>query len=197
MEFRIQDYLTQPQIEACHRHLALLKKWNEVVNLTAITESKDMWVKHVLDSLVVVPFLPPKGSPLRFLDVGTGGGFPGVPLAIARPDIDFVLIDSNSKKIKFLTQTKITLGLKNIFPLHARVEDLRLSGEEQFDGIISRAFASLSDMVEKTLPLLPPTGKFYAMKGPEEEAIPVGRTLIQEVPLEVPGLEGIRRLLIF
>jgi 16S rRNA (guanine527-N7)-methyltransferase len=197
MEFHIQDYLTQPQIEVCHRHLALLKKWNEVVNLTAITESKEMWVKHVLDSLVVVPFLPPKGSPLRFLDVGTGGGFPGVPLAIARPDINFVLLDSNSKKIKFLTQTKITLGLTNIFPLHARVEEFRVPEEERFDGIVSRAFASLADMVEKTSPLLLPTGKFYAMKGPEEEPIPAGRTLIHDVPLTVPGLDAIRRLLIF
>ena len=196
MSFRVENFLSPAQLALCHRHLALLKKWNESFNLTSITGSQEMWIKHVLDSLAVVPYLP-KSSSLRFLDVGTGGGFPGVPLAIARPDLTFVLLDSNSKKVKFLTQVKISLGLKNIFPVHERVEAFTVAEEDKFDGILSRAFSSLGNMVEQSQHLLAKDGKFYALKGLEEEPIPTGRVLERELNLDIPGLNATRRLLIF
>ncbi len=199
--------LSAEDLLKAHRHLLLLKKWNQAFNLTAITDLEEMWVKHVLDSLAVLPHLPdPETSPdLKFLDVGTGGGFPGVPLAIARPNWHFFLLDSNAKKIKFLTQVKIDLGLKNIFPIHARVESLdvskldfksNLKSNLKFDGILSRAFASLQDMTDQSGHLLAENGRFYALKGPEEESIPAGRFLEKEILLEIPGLEAKRRLLI-
>ncbi len=191
-----QNGLNPTQADLCYRHLALLKKWNEAFNLTAITEAKMMWMKHVLDSVSIAPYLP-KHTGLRFLDVGTGGGFPGVPLAVVRPDIDWILLDSNGKKIRFLTQVKIQLKLKNIFPIQARVEDYEVSEEHKFDGIVSRAFSSLLTFREQASHLLAKNGKFYAMKGAGEEAIPEGSPLEQEIYLEVPGLVEQRKLLIF
>ena len=190
----------QHQETLCRQHLELLKKWNQAFNLTSITDFDEMWVKHVLDSLAVLPHLPdPTNYPeLKFLDVGTGGGFPGIPLAIYRPSWTFFLLDSNAKKIKFLTQVKIALGLKNVFPVHARVENFQteITPVSGFDGILSRAFSSLKTMTEQTSHLLAAHGKFYALKGPEVEEIPEGYALEADIKLEVPGLLADRRLLI-
>jgi 16S rRNA (guanine527-N7)-methyltransferase len=190
----------QHQETLCRQHLELLKKWNQAFNLTSITDFDEMWVKHVLDSLAVLPHLPdPANCPeLKFLDVGTGGGFPGVPLAIYRPSWTFFLLDSNAKKIKFLTQVKIALGLKNVFPVHARVENFQteINPALNFDGILSRAFSSLKTMTEQTSHLLAAHGKFYALKGPEVEEIPEGYALEADIKLDVPGLLADRRLLI-
>jgi 16S rRNA (guanine527-N7)-methyltransferase len=197
--------LSPERLLKAYRHLELLKKWNQAFNLTAITDFDEMWIKHVLDSLAILPHLPDteKFPALKFLDVGTGGGFPGVPLAIARPGWQFFLLDSNAKKIKFLTQIKIALGLNNIFPIHARVEcfdlnklDFKTETDFKFDGILSRAFASLKNMTDQTQHLLAQNGKFYALKGPEEEATPEGKILEADIRLEIPGLQATRRLVV-
>jgi len=185
--------LTEAQKQACEAHLNLLKKWNQIFNLTAITDWEDMWVKHVLDSLSILPYLP-KLSGLSWIDVGTGGGFPGVPLAILRPDWSFTLLDSNAKKIRFLNQVKIELGLANIFPLHARVE--KYVPSKKFDGVLSRAFASLDQMMRDSEHLLAPGGKFYALKARESEPVSSGFQIESEIPLHIPGLIGSRKLVI-
>lgn len=138
-------------------YLELLSKWTKVHNLTAVRDPLEMVSKHLLDSLSVLPFLA-GGS---VIDVGTGAGLPGTPLGIVRSDIRFVLLDSNAKKINFLTHVISTLKLKNIKVIHSRVQDYH----ELFDVVISRAYSSLSNFVETSGHLAKPTGTWIAMKG--------------------------------
>lgn len=122
-------------------YVDMLNKWNKAYNLTSVRDPNEMLVRHIMDSIVVEPHL--NGS--RFIDVGTGPGLPGVPLAIVRPDSHFTLLDSLGKRVRFLRQVQHELKLANITPVQSRVEDF--PAEPPFDGVISRAFASLSDMV--------------------------------------------------
>ncbi len=122
-------------------YLALLVKWNKAYNLTAVRDPDEMVSRHLLDSLSVVPFVAAGGA--RWLDVGSGGGMPGVPLAILFPERQFTLLDSNGKKTRFLTQVKLELKLANLEVIHSRVEQLQ--PPQPFDGIVSRAFSSLED----------------------------------------------------
>jgi len=171
----------------------LLIKWNKTYNLTSVDDPEQMISLHLLDSLAVLPFLP--GG--RVLDVGTGAGLPGIPLAIARPDQSFVLLDSNGKKTRFLVQASGQLGLKNIEVLNQRVE--RYQATELFDVIISRAFSSLEQFLSTCDHLLAPGGQFLAMKGklPEDELrqLPEGIQLVSSVELKIPGLDAERHLL--
>lgn len=176
-------------------YVELLHKWNKAYNLTSVRDPQQMLVRHILDSIVVNPHL--QGS--RFIDVGTGPGLPGIPLAIVRPDAHFTLLDSLGKRVRFLRQVQHELGLSNIEPVQSRVEDF--ASKPPFDGVISRAFASLQDMLSwcHHLPAKP-EGRFYALKGvrPDDElaTLPAGITLESVVRLQVPELEGERHLVI-
>ncbi|CDH05879.1 glucose-inhibited division protein, contains S-adenosyl-L-methionine-dependent methyltransferase domain [Xenorhabdus bovienii str. oregonense] len=176
-------------------YVDMLNKWNKAYNLTSVRDPEQMLVRHIMDSIVVNPFL--HGT--RFIDVGTGPGLPGIPLAIVRPDSHFTLLDSLGKRVRFLRQVQHELGLGNIDPVQSRVEEF--IPEPPFDGVISRAFASLQDMLSwcRHLPK-PAEGRFYALKGvlPENELtqLPSGVTLDTVVSLQVPELDGERHLVV-
>lgn len=175
------------------RFLELLQKWNKVYNLTAIRDPQQMVSHHLLDSLAVLPHLWPE----RWLDVGCGAGLPGLVLAISRPEWQFSLLDSNSKKTGFVQQAIIELGLHNVVVHCARVEEWQSA--EKFDGIISRAFTELGGFLGCTRHLIAPHGRWAAMKGmPEQElaGIPEECRVEQVIPLRVPGLNAARSLVI-
>jgi len=175
-------------------YLELLEKWNRVYRLTAIGESSQAVSHHLLDSLAVLPFV--EASPL--LDVGSGGGMPGIPLAIARPDLRVVLIDSNSKKAAFLQQVAIELALGNIAVHCGRVEAYQPT--LRFAAITARAFADLGTLVSSSRHLLQAGGRWLAMKGlrPDEEIarLPAGVRLAGVHRLPVPGVGGERHLVV-
>ena len=172
-----------------------MAKWNRVHNLTAVREVEQMVVLHLLDSLSVLPHL---GAAKTVADVGTGGGFPGIPIAIARPDIHVTLIDSSHKKGSFLEQAKAELGLSNVTVVCGRVEQWK--PESRFDVVVSRAFAELSDFVAQAAHLVVPGGRMLAMKGvhPFEEIarVPASHRVAQVLELKVPTLDA-RRHLVF
>lgn len=174
--------------------VALLDKWNKAYNLTSVRDPQQMLSRHIVDSLVVLPHLQGK----RFIDVGTGPGLPGLPLAIVCPDREFVLLDSLGKRIRFIRQVCHELGLKNVKAVQSRVEDYQ--DPTKFDGVISRAFASLSDMLTWCAHLPSAEGAFYALKGiyPEAEiaALPANYTVTDVIPLKVPDVAAERHLLI-
>ncbi len=143
--------------------IALLLHWNRAFNLTAVRDPVRMVPHHLLDSLVLEPFIEGK----NILDVGTGAGFPGLPLAIVQPKRNFVLLDSNGKKVRFVRQAVMELGLRNVQVVQVRIESYQC--EEKFDTITARALASLSDMLNMVRPLLSSTGKLLAAKGPRAD----------------------------
>lgn len=175
-------------------YLALLQKWNRVYNLTAIRETTKLVSHHLLDSLAVVPHLA--GG--RIVDVGSGPGLPGIPIALARPDWHVTLVDSNHKKTAFLTQAVGDLNIVNAEVRRERVEQWRPA--TPFQVVISRAFAELADFVRLAGHLLAPGGRLAAMKGlnPHEEIaqLPEGFRVERVVPLAVPGVEGDRHLVL-
>jgi len=175
-------------------YLALLDKWNRVYNLTAVRDAERMVSHHLLDSLAAAPFFDGE----TVLDVGSGGGLPGIPLAIARPELQVTLIDSIAKKTAFLLQAKAELGLANLNVITGRVEDYR--PEAQFDVITSRAFSDLKEFVTLTRHLLKPAGRWLAMKGlmPHEEiaTLPGWVKVGANHALAVPGLEASRHLIV-
>lgn len=185
--------LPAPDRERLLAYVRLLAKWNSAYNLTAVRDPLGMVTRHLLDSLVIVPHL--HGA--RVLDVGTGPGLPGIPLAVARPELAFTLLDANAKKTRFVVQAVGELALKNVEVVQSRVENYRPS--RIFDTVVSRAFASIADMLAHARHLCAPGGRFLAMKGayPEEEleALPAGYD-IEVVPLTVPGLDAARHVVI-
>ena len=184
--------LSPEQIERLLHYIQLLEKWNRAYNLTAVTDPREMVRLHLLDSLSILPFL--KGK--RFIDIGTGPGLPGIPLAIATPENHFTLLDSNGKRVRFLFQVRQDLALTNVEEIHNRAETYKPAA--LYDGVISRAFTNVLDMVTKTAHLLKPDGKFFAMKGryPEKELRELGKgfTVSACHHLEVPGVDGERHL---
>ncbi|EAO7472169.1 16S rRNA (guanine(527)-N(7))-methyltransferase RsmG [Salmonella enterica] len=172
----------------------MLHKWNKAYNLTSVRDPNEMLVRHILDSIVVAPYL--QGQ--RFIDVGTGPGLPGIPLAIVLPDAHFTLLDSLGKRVRFLRQVQHELKLENITPVQSRVE--AYPSEPPFDGVISRAFASLNDMVSWCHHLPGEKGRFYALKGqlPGDEiaSLPDNFSVESVEKLRVPQLEGERHLVI-
>ncbi|HDP89819.1 MAG TPA: 16S rRNA (guanine(527)-N(7))-methyltransferase RsmG [Thioalkalivibrio sp.] len=173
-------------------YLALLDKWNKVFNLTAVRSPREMLSHHLLDSLAVEPHL----HGVRIIDVGSGPGLPGIPLAVVSPERRFTLLDSNGKKARFMRQAVIDLGLSNVEVLHERVENYR--PEEGFDTVISRAFSAIADFVTLAGPLCRQGGRLLAMKGryPEEElsALPAGYAVAAVHRLVVPELDAERHL---
>jgi 16S rRNA (guanine527-N7)-methyltransferase len=178
-------------------YLALLEKWNRTHNLTAIREPGRMVTHHLLDALAVLPHLPQR-SGLRLIDVGSGGGLPGLPLAIARPDWDVTLLDSNRKKTTFLRQVAAELGLTQVAIVTARVEDYL--PEVAFDVAISRAFAELAPFLAAARHLVHAGGSLVAMKGgyPRAELahLPANLRVAALPALAVPGLDAERHLVI-
>ncbi|EKO3967189.1 16S rRNA (guanine(527)-N(7))-methyltransferase RsmG [Vibrio fluvialis] len=187
--------VSEHQREQLVGYVELLNKWNKAYNLTSVRDPMEMMVKHILDSIVVSPLLVGE----RFIDVGTGPGLPGIPLAIMNPEKSFVLLDSLGKRIRFIKQVLHELKIANVIPVQSRVEDY--DGEEGFDGVLSRAFASITDMVEwcHHLPRAH-TGVFLALKGllPQEEIaqLPEWCSVTDIKALNVPELEGERHLVI-
>ncbi len=182
--------LTLKQNEQLDDYLALLQKWNGVYNLTSIRNPEDMRTLHLADCLAVVPHFPEAG---RVIDVGSGGGLPGIVLAIVKPELQLTLCDTVQKKCAFLQQVKSELQLTNVEVRHARVETL----QGEFDVITSRAFAELALMVQLTRHLLKPQGYWLAMKGlaPDAEIAALPKDLhAQVLPLKVPGLDAARCL---
>jgi 16S rRNA (guanine527-N7)-methyltransferase len=191
IEQQLQKGLEQLSVVAdlqrLYAYLLLLDKWNHVYNLTAIREQHAMVNLHLLDSLAILPWI--KRS--RILDVGTGPGLPGIPLAIVAPELQVVLLDSNGKKIRFLQEAKRTLGLANVEIVQSRAEIYRPN--QGFDTVISRAFSNLQQMIEWTEHLVAPQGIWLAMKGrqPEEELAEISHPYRVE-NYTVPGVEGER-----
>ncbi len=186
--------LSDAAAAALLRLLDELTHWNRAYNLTAITDRAQMLTHHLLDSLSVAPFV--QGSTVA--DVGTGAGFPGLPLALLAPQRRFVLMDSNGKKQRFVAHAARALGLTNVEALHARVEEVRPA--QPFDTVVARAFAALPQMLEWVAPLCGPGTRVLAMKGrlPEGEIAAVAPPWVvgEVVPLHVPGLNEERHLLI-
>lgn len=175
-------------------YIALLQKWNRVYNLTAVRAAENMLYQHLLDSLAVLPY----AGTGRLLDVGSGAGLPGIPLAIVAPELQITLLDSNHKKTTFLRQACIELGLGNVAVACARVDVFM--PPQLFDTVISRAFSELSEFVRLSARLCRPGGKLLAMKGvyPHDELaqLPVEYRRAEVVALNVPGLEAQRHLVI-
>jgi len=170
--------------------LDLMRKWNRTYNLTAIRDLNTAVDLHLLDSLTAAPYLHGK----TILDVGTGAGLPGIPLAILCPDKAFALLDSNAKKTRFVQQAVIELGLKNVDVITARVEQYR--PERGFDTVLARAFASLGDIVATTARLLAPGGRILAQKGvwPQQEIETLKGRGVRVHKLAIPGLDVERHL---
>ncbi|EAZ7775926.1 16S rRNA (guanine(527)-N(7))-methyltransferase RsmG [Salmonella enterica subsp. enterica serovar Woodinville] len=186
--------LTDHQKTLLVAYVDMLHKWNKAYNLTSVRDPNEMLVRHILDSIVVAPYL--QGQ--RFIDVGTGPGLPGIPLAIVLPDAHLTLLDSLGKRVRFLRQVQHELKLENITPVQSRVE--AYPSEPPFDGVISRAFASLNDMVSWCHHLPGEKGRFYALKGqlPGDEiaSLPDNFSVESVEKLRVPQLEGERHLVI-
>lgn len=184
--------LTEQQKSQLVKLVELLHKWNKAYNLTSVRDPQEMLVKHILDSLVVSRYLVGE----RFIDVGTGPGLPGLPLAIANPDKTFYLLDSLGKRISFIRNAVRELGLTNVEPVLSRVEEYQ--PEQKFDGVLSRAFASLADMTQWCRHLPNENGVFYALKGQyqteEVKILSNDFQVIDVVTLDVPELVGERHL---
>ena len=183
--------------EQLTQYLQGMLLWNRAYNLTAITDPKEMIIKHLLDSLVLVPELRQRFQSAALIDVGTGAGLPGIPLSIVLPDFQFTLLDSATKRTRFIQQMKIEIGLPNVTVVTSRVQDYQPN--ERFDGVLSRAFASGNDMVKWSQHLLKEGGMLIAMKGKviHSEWEDVTDFPIQEVvELRVPGLNEERHLIL-
>jgi 16S rRNA (guanine527-N7)-methyltransferase len=189
--------LSDAQGELLARYLAELEKWNKTYNLTAIRDRGEMVAHHISDSLAVVPYLPVTNQ-VRILDVGSGAGLPGIPIAIARSDAQVTVLDSNQKKAAFMQQAKGELGLGNVAVVAERVETWR--NAQPFQIIISRAYSELTTFIGQARHLLAEGGRFAAMKGqyPKEEiaALPAGCVVDKAIPLHVPGLNAERHLIL-
>lgn len=175
-------------------YLELLAKWNKAYNLTAVRDINEMVSRHLLDSLSIIPYV--EGD--VWLDVGSGGGMPGIPLAIMFPEKTFTLLDSNGKKTRFLTQVVLELKLTNVRVANSRVESFHV--EQPFTSIVSRAFSSIEDFVNLTKHLADPYTQWFAMKGlyPEDELqkLPKEFKVVSNYQLSVPNCDGQRHLLV-
>ena len=179
----------EQKIDRLLAFMRLIEKWNKAYNLTAIKNRHDMVRLHLLDSLAVIPYLESN----RIIDIGTGAGLPGIPLAICLPHVAFTLLDSNAKKTRFVQQAVLELKLANVQIVHSRSEDFQ--PEQKFDTVTTRAFAELSEIVKSTRHLLAERGKIIAMKGhctqTELAQITINKKVI---PVHVPGLDAERNL---
>jgi 16S rRNA (guanine527-N7)-methyltransferase len=173
-------------------YISELMNWNRVYNLTSVRKPAEIVTRHILDSLSIIPHL--KGK--RVLDIGTGAGLPGIPLALAEPEREYVLLDSSSKKLRFVQQTITTLGLENVVLEHTRIENYRPDG--RFDTVICRAFSDLHELYRHAARLCTAEGRMLAMKGvypmAEIEGLEDKSVIEDVVTLHVPGLDAERHL---
>lgn len=197
---QLDEYLAEMNLSATEQQkkqligfVEMLNKWNKAYNLTSIRDPQQMLIRHIMDSLAVSPHLVGE----RFIDVGTGPGLPGIPLAIMNPDKTFVLLDSLGKRIRFQKQVQHELGIKNISSVESRVE--AYEPETKFDGVLSRAFASIEDMLHWCHHLPTDNGCYYALKGQlaedEMEKLPEEFEVTDVIELKVPRLDEQRHLL--
>jgi len=176
--------VTDEKIDQLLGFIKLIEKWNKAYNLTAIRDREEMARLHILDSLAIAPHVEGK----RVIDIGTGAGLPGIPLAICLPEINFTLLDSNAKKTRFVQQVVLELKLKNVEVLHSRVENYH--PEKTYDAVLTRAFAGLSDIVKLTAHLLAKDGVLLAMKGQNPDAELAGIAAKKSVvSVSVPGTD--------
>ena len=180
--------LDEEQIRRLLDFITLIEKWNKAYNLTAIRDRAAMVHLHLLDSLAIAPFIEGR----RVIDIGTGAGLPGLVLAIYFPEIEFVLLDSNAKKTRFVQQAILELKLNNVSVCHNRVEHYH--PEQPFDTVITRAFAGLSDIVDLTAHLLSNNGVLLAMKGQAPEIPKLESAKTELIPINVPGIDAERCL---
>jgi 16S rRNA (guanine527-N7)-methyltransferase len=183
---------TENQQQQLIRFVLMMHKWNKTYNLTSVRNPQQMVIKHIVDSIVVAPFLDKS----HYIDVGTGPGLPGIPLAIMCPDKHFLLLDSLGKRVRFMKQVAYELKIDNIEPVQSRVEDFVT--DVKIDGVLSRAFASIKDMLHWCQHLVDSQGVFLALKGQlskdELDGLPLGFILQETIKLDVPGLEGERHI---
>ncbi|WP_392558590.1 16S rRNA (guanine(527)-N(7))-methyltransferase RsmG [Orbus mooreae] len=183
--------ITEQQIDQLVNYVEMLNKWNKAYNLTSVRDPNEMLIKHIMDSLVVSPYLQGES----FIDVGTGPGLPGIPLAIINPNKTFDLVDSLGKRVRFLKQVQFELKLSNINPVQSRIEEYT---NKKFDGVISRAFASLNDMLNWCHHLPNDNGLFYALKSLDCEkeiiSLPTAFQVIDVIKLDIPELNAERNL---
>jgi len=176
--------VTDQQVDQLLNFIKLIEKWNKAYNLTAIRDREEMARLHILDSLAIVPYI--EGQ--RIIDIGTGAGLPGIPLAICLPEVGFTLLDSNAKKTRFVRQVVLELKLKNVEVLHSRVENYH--PEQTYDAVLTRAFARLPDIVKLTAHLLSKEGVLLAMKGQSLDAELAEITAKKSViSVSVPGTD--------
>lgn len=181
--------LSDTQLTKMLAFIQLIAKWNKAYNLTAIRQMDDMVSLHLLDSLAILPYV--QGN--RIVDIGTGAGLPGIPLAIALPDTTFVLLDSNAKKTRFVQQAILELKLGNVAVIHSRIEDYQ--PDDLFDTVLTRAFASLPEIVEKVAHVAQPNGLLLAMKGQVPAAeMQMLSSPSDVIPICVPGVSAERCL---
>ncbi len=185
--------VSEATLEQLLTHLSLLEKWNRRLNLTAIVSPREMVIHHVLDSLSIASVLGEE----RVLDIGSGGGFPGVPLALALPKVEVCLLDARGKRVEFLRYVIAACGISNANAVHARIEDYL--PPQKFDTLVTRAFSSLGDMLDWTAPVHQTAARLLAMKGrrPDDEidALPaMWQDRVHIRPLQVPFLDAERHL---
>ncbi len=185
--------LDEDKLDQLCKYLQLLKKWNQAYNLTAVREEREMVPLHLLDSMTILPYM--RGQ--NFIDVGAGAGLPGIVLAICQPKWSLTLLDSNGKKTRFMEQVKAELEIGNIQVVQSRAQDYQPN--QKFDGVISRAFASLKDMTDNAVHLVAANGRFWAMKGqhPQKEIEELHSTYRLEScqSLRIPEITAERHLI--
>lgn len=182
--------LSEEQLESFKKYYKLLTKWNEKINLTAITKEEDVITKHFADSLTILKYIP-NGS--KVIDVGTGAGFPGIPLKVANKSLDVTLLDSLNKRILFLDEVIKELDLKNIQTIHGRAEEVAhdKTHREQYDIAVCRAVAKLNVLAEYMLPYLKVGGTFICMKGPNiDEEIETSKKAINLLGGKIEKMES-------
>ena len=186
--------LTDKQCDQLVSYVELMAKWNKAYNLTSVRDPMDMLIKHILDSVAIAPYITKK----RYIDVGTGPGLPGIPLAITYPDVEFTCLDSLGKRVRFMKQVAYELKLDNVLPVQSRVEDY--SADVKFEGVLSRAFASIQDMLHWCGHLVDSSGEFLALKGqyPQDELNVIGDDIkiVSTHQLDIPFLVGERNLIV-
>lgn len=187
---QIEIELTKKQIEKFYNYMNLLLEWNEKINLTAIIEPREVILKHFVDSLTIAKYIKENE---KLIDVGTGAGFPGIPLSIVKENTDIVLLDSLNKRIKFLEEIKQNLKLKNITTIHGRAEEFGKNKKEReiYDIATSRAVAPLNILLEYLLPLVKVGGKAICMKGSNIEEIENAKNALEILGGKIEKIEEI------